>query len=83
MLLDLAFDAAERLLESLEWKREEVDALIVVTQSPDYLAPATAIILRGPPGAAHSTVAFRRQPGLLGLSVRPQPAGFADCRRRE
>ncbi|MEM8160770.1 GNAT family N-acetyltransferase, partial [Morganella morganii] len=37
---------AERLLESLEWKREEVDALIVVTQSPDYLAPATAIILQ-------------------------------------
>ncbi|WP_371351248.1 GNAT family N-acetyltransferase, partial [Salmonella sp. M265] len=35
---------SERLLESLEWKREEVDALIVVTQSPDYLAPATAII---------------------------------------
>lgn len=55
---DLAFDAAERLLESLEWKREEVDALIVVTQSPDYLAPATAIILQGRLGLPHSTVAF-------------------------
>lgn len=55
---DLAFDAAERLLESLEWKREEVDALIVVTQSPDYLAPATAIILQDRLGLPHSTVAF-------------------------
>lgn len=36
----------------------------------------------GPPGAAAFHRGLRRQPGLLGLSVRPQPAGFADCRRR-
>lgn len=55
---DLAFDAAEKLLESLEWKREEIDALIVVTQSPDYPAPATAIILQDRLGLPHATVAF-------------------------
>ena len=55
---DLAFDAAERLLESLEWKREDVEALIVVTQSPDYLIPATAIILQDRLGLSHATVAF-------------------------
>ncbi|MDR0528332.1 MAG: ketoacyl-ACP synthase III [Zoogloeaceae bacterium] len=43
---DLAYIAAEALLEKLQWAREEVDALIVVTQSPDYLIPATACILQ-------------------------------------
>lgn len=55
---DLAFDATERLLESLEWKREEVDALIVMTQSPDYLMPATAIILQDRLGLSNTTIAF-------------------------
>ena len=43
---DLAVAAAEKLLGELKWAREEVDALIVVTQSPDYLIPATAIIIQ-------------------------------------
>ena len=51
---DLAFDAASKLIESLEWKLEEIDALIVVTQSPDYLAPATAIILQDRLGLPHT-----------------------------
>jgi 3-oxoacyl-[acyl-carrier-protein] synthase-3 len=63
---DLAFDAAEKLLESLEWKREEIDALIIVTQSPDYPAPATAIILQDRLGLAHSTLAFDVNLGCSG-----------------
>ncbi|CAD2246435.1 MULTISPECIES: ketoacyl-ACP synthase III [Xanthomonas] len=55
---DLAFDATEVLLERLQWKREEIDALIVVTQSPDYPIPATAIILQDRLGLSHATVAF-------------------------
>lgn len=43
---DLAFDAAEKLLAELQWNKGDIDALIVVTQSPDYLVPATAIILQ-------------------------------------
>ncbi|WP_394686553.1 ketoacyl-ACP synthase III [uncultured Xanthomonas sp.] len=55
---DLAFDATQVLLERLQWQREEVDALIVVTQSPDYPIPATAIILQDRLGLSHATVAF-------------------------
>lgn len=55
---DLAFDATEALLERLQWKREEIDALIVVTQSPDYPIPATAIILQDRLGLPNSTIAF-------------------------
>lgn len=63
---DLAFVAAEKLLDSLQWSREEVDALIVVTQSPDYLIPATAIILQDRLGLSHATVAFDVNLGCSG-----------------
>lgn len=55
---DLAFDAAERLLAELKWDRDEVDALIVLTQSPDYIIPATAIILQDRLKLKHTTIAF-------------------------
>lgn len=63
---DLAFDAAEKLLAELEWSRDEVDALIVVTQSPDYLIPATAIILQDRLKLSHSTIAFDVNLGCSG-----------------
>lgn len=55
---DLAFDATQALLERLQWRRDEVDALIVVTQSPDYPIPATAIIMQDRLGLSHATIAF-------------------------
>lgn len=55
---DLVFDATERLLQDLEWKKDEIDALIVVTQSPDYPIPSTAIILQDRLGLSHATIAY-------------------------
>lgn len=55
---DLAFDAAERLLQDLKWEKEEIDALIVVTQSPDYPIPSTAIILQDRLGLTQATIAY-------------------------
>ncbi|MCE0911071.1 MULTISPECIES: ketoacyl-ACP synthase III [Pseudomonas] len=55
---DLAFEATEKLLLTLDWQRDEIDALIVVTQTPDYLAPSTAIILQDRLGLPTSTIAF-------------------------
>jgi len=43
---DLAFAAAERLISDLGWRKDEVDALIFVSQTPDYILPATACILQ-------------------------------------
>ena len=43
---DLCYAAAERLIEDLGWNKKEIEALIFVTQSPDYLTPATACILQ-------------------------------------
>ncbi|WP_043006469.1 ketoacyl-ACP synthase III [Comamonas testosteroni] len=63
---DLAFDAAQELLNSLQWQREEIGALIVISQSPDYLMPSTAIILQDRMGLSHSTIAFDVNLGCSG-----------------
>lgn len=43
---DLCYQAAEQLLDKLNWSRDEVDCLIFVSQTPDYILPATACILQ-------------------------------------
>jgi 3-oxoacyl-[acyl-carrier-protein] synthase-3 len=44
---DLCEKAAEALLTSMGIARESIDALILVTQTPDYVLPATACSLHG------------------------------------
>lgn len=43
---DLCFHAAERLIIDLGWNRKDIDALIFVTQTPDYILPATSPLLQ-------------------------------------
>jgi 3-oxoacyl-[acyl-carrier-protein] synthase-3 len=43
---DLCYSAAITLLSELQWKPEEIDCLIFVSQTPDYILPATACILQ-------------------------------------
>ncbi len=63
---DLAVDATEKLLEELQWAREDIDALIVVTQSPDYPIPSTAIILQDRLRLSQATIAFDVNLGCSG-----------------
>lgn len=44
---DLCESAARQLLESLNLATKEVDAIICVTQTPDYLQPCNAAVLHG------------------------------------
>ena len=55
---DMAFDAAEQLIRDLRWDKSEIDALIVITQSPDYRLPSTAIILQDRLGLGTGTIAY-------------------------
>ena len=43
---DLCFWAAERLISDLGWEKRNIDAIIFVTLSPDYMQPATAGIIQ-------------------------------------
>lgn len=55
---DLAFEAAEKLIDALNWEKTDIDFLIFVSQSPDYYLPATAIILQNRLGLSTNTLAF-------------------------
>lgn len=43
---DLCFAAAEQLISDLGWDKKEIDALIIVSQTLDYILPATSCILQ-------------------------------------
>lgn len=43
---DLCVAAAERLIADMNWRNEDIDALIFVTQTPDYILPATSNLIQ-------------------------------------
>lgn len=43
---DLCFLATEKLLSELNWDRNSIDCIIFVSQTPDYILPATSCILQ-------------------------------------
>ena len=70
---DLCFTAAEKLIAELKWDKKEIEALIYVTQSNDYVIPSTGIILQNRLGLPHNCLAFDINLGcsgyVYGLSV--------------
>lgn len=63
---DLCHAAGDRLLDDLGWPRDSIDALIFVTQTPDYVLPATACSLHGRLGLARHCAAFDVNLGCSG-----------------
>lgn len=63
---DLCFHATEKLLEELHWQREEIDALVFVSQTPDYILPATACTLQDRLGLSKECLAFDVSLGCSG-----------------
>jgi len=55
---DLCYVAANGLIRELGWDRSEIDLLIFISQSRDYLLPATACILQERLNLSHNTAAF-------------------------
>ncbi len=43
---DLCYHAAEQLISDLGWNKAEIDAVIMVSQTLDYILPATACIMQ-------------------------------------
>ena len=63
---DLAKIACDDLLANIGWKPETVDALIMVTQSSEYIIPSTAIIMQDQLGLPTSCIAFDINLGCSG-----------------
>lgn len=43
---DLCYKAAEKLIEDLKWEKSEIEGIFFVSQTPDYIEPATSCILQ-------------------------------------
>ena len=63
---DLCFVASKNLLKHLKWEKESIDALIFVTQTPDYPIPATACVLHKRLGLSRDCIAFDVNLGCSG-----------------
>ena len=66
---DLCRKAGQKLLSGLVWQPDSVDALIFVSQTPDYRLPGTAFVLQADLGLPTSCLAFDIN---LGCSGYPQ-----------
>ncbi len=63
---DLCRFAAQRLLADLAWDAGSVDALIFVSQTPDFVLPPTACALQADLGLAQACIAFDINLGCSG-----------------
>jgi 3-oxoacyl-[acyl-carrier-protein] synthase-3 len=68
---DLCVAAAQRALNRLGWKQDSIDALIMVTQTPDYFLPSTACVIHHRLGLADHCAAFD-----VGLGCSGYPYGM-------
>jgi len=64
--LDLCQQAAQRLLSACQLAPASVDAILCVTQTPDYWQPCNACLLHGRLGFSKSTAAFDVNQGCSG-----------------
>ncbi|MDR3225232.1 MAG: ketoacyl-ACP synthase III, partial [Clostridiales Family XIII bacterium] len=55
---DICYVAADRLIEKLGWDRDEIGALIFISQTPDYRMPATSGILQHRLGLSEECLIF-------------------------
>ena len=63
---DLCVSAAEKLLEGLDWEKESIDAIVFVSQTPDYLEPATSCIIQHRLGLSTDCMTLDIQLGCSG-----------------
>jgi 3-oxoacyl-[acyl-carrier-protein] synthase III len=77
---DLCHAAADRLLDEMTIDRATIDALIFVSQTPDYRMPATAILLQDRLGLSSDTAAYDVNLGCSGF-VYGLSMAYAHCRQ--
>lgn len=63
---DMAIKAAEKLFSEGEVKKEDIDFIILCTQSPDYFLPSTACVIQDRLGLSTSCGAFDIDLGCSG-----------------
>lgn len=68
---DLCLNAATELLQKLDWDKESINALIMVTQTPDYFLPSTSCLIHRDLGLSDECATFD-----VGLGCSGYPYGM-------
>ncbi|WP_035650399.1 3-oxoacyl-ACP synthase III family protein [Flavobacterium sp. ASV13] len=55
---DLCCEAAEKLIKDLNWQKDEIEILVFVSQTADYILPISAAILQDRLGLSTNCLAF-------------------------
>jgi len=55
---DLCLESASKLIQELEWERDDIKVLVFISQTPDHITPCTASILQKQLGLSHHCLAF-------------------------
>lgn len=63
---DMCYFAAESLMQNEQIDRNEIDGLVFISQTPDYLLPATSVVLQDRLGLSKETVCFDISYGCSG-----------------
>lgn len=63
---DLCAAAAEELLKLVGWEKGSVDALVMVTQTPDYFLPSASCVVQGRLGLSENCASFDLGQGCSG-----------------
>lgn len=63
---DLCYEAAEKLLSDMHWDKKEIDAIVFVSQTADYILPATACVLQDRLGLSTECMALDVSLGCSG-----------------
>lgn len=64
---DLCITAAKRLMDSLQWKPEDIKVLILVTQNPSLIIPSTAFVIQKYLGISSDCLVFDVNLGCSGF----------------
>lgn len=65
---DLVLKSANYILKKLKWKNQDIDILVFVTQTPDYLTPATSGVLQDKLNLKKSTLVLDVNLGCSGYT---------------
>lgn len=70
---DMCLVAAEKLIADLNWRKEDIDLLVFVSQTPDYILPGTSTQLVYKLGLSENCISYDLNQGcagyVYGLSV--------------
>lgn len=82
---DLCCEAAERLLSDLNWEKNSIDGVLFISQTPDYIAPATSFLLQYKLGLGKHCIALDINLGcsgyVYGIWLASQFISTGTCKR--